>query len=155
MRDQLDPPEVVVAKPQSRIEPWAVALNASAEGAAIQITLCSFIVVGEFSRVTGVIRVQTSQDVRLASIPTLSIASPGMPPLQAVSAHVLPQGPLTWVSWLYRHTPPDERCAYEARIDRVDVGFAVGKRAPESIDGPWTFRFEVPVPPAERPTRPS
>lgn len=149
MPEELDPPEGVEARPQARIGPWACALNAHAESADIAVTLCSFIVVGEFARVTGVVRVRTAQDVRLASIPTLTLSIAGRQPMEAVSAHVLPQGPLTWVAWLYRRAAPDEARTYEARIDRVEVGFVTGKRAPESIVGPWTFRFDVPAPPAE------
>lgn len=132
--------EDVVGSPA---RPWAFAVNQTARRDDIEITLFSFILVGEFTRLTGLVRAHTSQDVRLASVPALSISSRDGRPLVPVSAHVLPQGQLAWVSWIFRG-PPDGTVAYEARIERVDLDYQIGKRPPASFSGPWVFRFELP-----------
>jgi hypothetical protein len=124
------------------VEPWAFPVNQTAQCHDIEITLLSFTLVGEFSRLTGLVRLSAPTDVRLASVPALSISGPDGPPLVPVSAHVLPQGALAWVSWLFR-SPPVGTLAYEARIERVDLAYQIGKRPTAAFTGPWAFRFKL------------
>lgn len=123
-------------------EPWAFTINQSARCDDIEITLLSFTLVEEFARLTGLVRLSAPTDVRLASVPALSITGPEGPQLVPVSAHVLPQGALAWVSWLFRG-PAAGTLAYEARIERVDLAYQIGKRPTQAFDGPWVFRFEL------------
>ncbi len=87
-------------------------------------------------------RLSAPTDVRLASVPALSISGPDGPPLVPVSAHVLPQGALAWVSWVFR-SPEVGTTTYEARIERVDLAYQIGKRPTAAFTGPWVFRFEL------------
>ena len=129
--------------PRPVVQPWAFPVNQTTRIHDIEITLLSFIEVGEFTRLTGLVRTSTPQEVRLSSVPALSISTSDGPPLVPVSAHLLPQGPLAWVSWLFR-CPTEPTAAYEARIERVDLAYQIGKRASASFTGPWVFRFELP-----------
>ena len=151
MRDRLEPLDDVRKPPT--VDPWAFPVNLTARGSDVEITLFSFILVGEFGRLTGLVRTSTPQEVRLASVPALSITSAGGPPLEPVSSHVLPQGSNAWVSWIFR-CPPEGTLAFEARIERVDLAYQIGKRPLASVTGPWVFRFELGqgVDPAVSPT---
>lgn len=141
MRDRFETLGDTVPRPV--VQPWAFPVNQTTRIHDIEITLLSFIEVGEFSRLTGLVRTSTPQEVRLASVPALSISSADGPPLVPVSAHVLPQGSNAWVSWLFR-CPSEPTSAYEARIERVDLAYQIGKRPSASFSGPWVFRFELP-----------
>jgi hypothetical protein len=128
---------------------WAFAVNRSADCSDIEITLLSFVVVGEFARMTGLVRIRNRPNVRLASVPELSLATVDGSPLAPLSAHVLPHGALAWVSWLYRR-PPLVLAEYEGRIDRVDLDHQVGGRVPRAYQpqrGAWVFRFQLPPSP--------
>jgi hypothetical protein len=124
--------------------PLAFAVNETAHCEGIEITLCSFVIVDELARVTGLVRVQGRPDVRLGSIPALVVSSGTGPALDPVAAHVMPHGGMAWVSWLFRH-PPGVTGEYEGRIDRVDVDYRAGGRPPMPQLGPWLFRFRLPI----------
>jgi hypothetical protein len=91
MRDRFETLGAVVDE-SAPVEPWAFPINQTARAHDIEINLLSFTLVGEFSRLTGLVRLSAPTDVRLASVPALSISGPDGPPLVPVSAHVLPQG---------------------------------------------------------------
>ena len=141
MRDRFETLGAVVDA-AAPVEPWAFPINQTARAHDIEINLLSFTLVGEFSRLTGLVRLSAPTDVRLASVPALSISGPDGPPLVPVSAHVLPQGALAWVSWLFR-SPEVGTTTYEARIERVDLAYQIGKRPTAAFTGPWVFRFEL------------
>jgi hypothetical protein len=130
--------------------PRAFALNETSRCEGIEITLCSFVLVDELARVTGVVRVDSRPDVRLGSVPSLVVTSERGSTLDPVAAHVMPHGGMSWVSWLFRH-PAGSPNEYEARIDRVDVDYRAGGRPPMPQLGPWLFRFRVSAGPS-RPT---
>lgn len=130
-----------------QIDPWAFAINVSARHSEIEITLCSYVIVDQLIRVTSLVRVQSRPDVRLASIPALILTSGGGVPVTPVSAHVLPQGAMSWVSWLFER-PAVILDEYEGRIERLDLDFLIGKRAPLAQPGPWTFKFSLTSAPA-------
>lgn len=124
---------------------WAFALNKSADCNDIEITLLSFVVVGEFARVMGLVRVRNRPNVRLASVPELSLATADGSPLVSLSAHVLPHGAIAWVSWLFRR-PPHVLTEYEGHITRVELDHHIGGRVPRGYQpqsGAWTFRFQL------------
>jgi hypothetical protein len=128
--------------PVDHVDPWAFAVNATDRHSDIDITLCSFVLVENLVRVTGLVRVQSRPDVRLASIPALTLSSREGVPMIPVSSHVLPQGAMAWVSWLFER-PAQVIDEYEGRIERLDLDFLIGKRAPLAQPGPWLFRFAV------------
>ena len=130
-----------------QIDPWAFAINVSTRHSDIEITLCSFVIVDRLIRITSLVRVQSRPDVRLASIPALILTSAGGVPLTPVSAHVLPQGAMSWVSWLFER-PAELFDEYEGRIERLDLDFLIGKRAPLAQPGPWSFKFSLSSAPA-------
>jgi len=124
---------------------WAFALNKSADCNDIEITLLSFVVVGEFARIMGLVRIRNRPNVRLASVPELTIATVDGTPLASISAHVLPHGALAWVSWLFKR-PPRVLNEYEGRITRVELDHQVGGRVPRGYQpqsGAWAFRFQL------------
>lgn len=131
------------------VRSWAFAVNRSVDFNGIEITLLSFVVVGELARVTGLVRIRNRPNVRLASVPELSLATADGLPLAPLSAHVLPQGAMAWVSWLYQR-PPHVLNEYEGRINRVDLDHHVGGRVPRPYQpqhGVWVFRFQLPPAP--------
>src|SRR5487761_1935652 len=65
----------VVEQLPPRLGSWAFALNKSADCDDIEITLLSFVVVGEFVQVSGFVRIRSRPNVRLASVPELSLAT--------------------------------------------------------------------------------
>jgi hypothetical protein len=127
---------------------WAFAVNTTVHSSDIEITLLSFVVVGEFARVTGLVRIRNRPDVRLASVPELSLATVDGSPLVILSAHVLPHGAMAWVSWLYQR-PPHVLNEYEGRIDRVNLDYHTGGRIRphQPQEGTWVFRFQLPPAP--------
>lgn len=127
---------------QPSTEPWAFPVNQTASGHDIEITLLSFTLVGEFARLTGLVRLSAPTDVRLATVPALSLVGADGPPLVPVSAHVLPQGALAWVSWLFR-SPSVGTTSFDARIERVDLAYQIGKRPTAAFSGPWAFHFAL------------
>lgn len=127
------------------VEPWAFPVNQTASHHDIEITLLSFTLVEQFARLTGLVRLSGPTDVRLATVPALALVGAGGPSLVPVSAHVLPQGALAWVSWLFR-SPSVGTTSFEARIERVDLAYQIGKRPTAAFTGPWVFHFDlVPV----------
>lgn len=124
------------------VEPWTFPVNQTASGHDIEITLLSFTLVEEFARLTGLVRLSAPTDVRLATVPALSLVGADGPPLVPVSAHVLPQGALAWVSWLFR-SPAVGTTSFEARIERVDLAYQIGKRPTAAFTGPWVFHFDL------------
>ena len=138
--DPIGPLQPVV--PIDRIDPWAFAINVSDRHSDIEITLCSYVVVEQLIRVTSLVRVLSRPDVRLASIPALLLSSRNGASIIPVSAHVLPQGAMAWVSWLFER-PAEILDDYVGRIDRLDLDFLIGKRAPLAQPGPWTFTFSL------------
>lgn len=144
---QAGPIELSGSEPPAPTPPRAFALNETARCEGIEITLCSFVVVDELARVTGVVRVQSRPDVRLGSVPSLVISYGLGTALDPLAAHVMPHGGMSWVSWLFRH-PSGSSGEYEGRIDRVDVDYRAGGRPPLPQLGPWLFRFRLPTGPA-------
>lgn len=142
--------ELSEAEPEASLPPRAFALNETAQCEGIEITLCSFVLVDELARVTGVVRVRSRPDVRLGSVPSLVVSNAHGTTLDPLAAHVMPHGGLSWVSWLFR-LPPGSTGEYEGRIDRVDVDYRAGGRPPMPQLGPWLFRFRVPGGPAASP----
>ena len=130
------------AEPSDRTDPLAFAINVTARHSDIEITLCSFVAVEQLIRVTSLVRVQSRPDVRLASIPALILSSRSGVSMIPVSAHVLPQGAMAWVSWLFER-PAKILDDYEGRIERLDLDFLIGKRAPLAQPGPWLFSFSL------------
>jgi hypothetical protein len=142
--------EQVVEPPPPRRGSWAFALNRSADCDDIEITLLSFVVVGEFVRVSGFVRIRNRPNVRLASVPELSLTTVDGPPLVPLSAHLLPHGDMAWVSWLFKR-PEHVLNEYEGRIERVDLDPNTGGHAPRPRQpqrGTWVFRFTLPPAPA-------
>jgi hypothetical protein len=144
---QAGPIELTGSEPRASTPPRAFALNETAGCEGIEITLCSFVVVDDLARVTGVVRVRSRPDVRLGSVPSLVVSSGRGAPLDPLAAHVMLHGGMSWVSWLFRH-PSGSSGEYEGRIDRVDVDYRAGGRPPMPQLGPWLFRFRVPSGPA-------
>lgn len=132
------------------VRSWAFAVNTTVECSDIEITLLSFVVVGELARVSGLVRIRNRPDVRLASVPELSLATVDGSPLAPLSAHVLPHGDMAWVSWLYKR-PPHVVNAYEGHIDLVNLDQHARGRDPrpqQPQHGAWVFRFQLPPSPA-------
>jgi len=136
-----------VGRPAAPAEtaPWAFAVNETAASRDVQITLLSFAVVGDIVRVSGLVRAPNRHAVRLSGVPDLVLAPRDGPALVLVAAHVLPQGRMTWVSWVYER-PSHVFVPYEARIERVGLLNQVGGHFQENPQGPWVFRFRLPSP---------
>ena len=131
------------------VRSWAFAVNSSVDCGGIEITLFSFVVVGDLAQVSGLVRIRNHSTVRLASVPALSLTTVDGSPLVPVSAHVLPHGAMAWVSWLYQR-PLQVLNEYEGRIDRVDLDNHTGGRIPrphQPQHGAWVFRFQLPPAP--------
>ena len=125
---------------------WAFAVNSTVDSSNIEITLFSFVVVGNLVRLTGLVHVRNRPDVRLASVPDLALSTADGSSLACLSGHVLPHGAMAWVSWLFRR-PANVLTDYEGRIDRVDLDHHTGGRAPRPRQpqrGTWVFRFSLP-----------
>lgn len=129
--------------PFGETAPWAFSVNETAASHDVQITLLSFAVVGDIVRVSGLVRVPNRRDVRLSAVPDLVISPLDGPALVLVAAHVLPQGRMTWVSWVYER-PKHVLAPYEARIEQVGLLYQVGGHFQEKPHGPWVFRFRLP-----------
>lgn len=129
--------------PLGKTVPWAFAVNETAASHDVQITLLSFAIVGDVVRVSGLVRVPNRRDLRLSTVPDLVISQLDGPALTLVAAHVLPQGRMTWVSWVYER-PRHVLVPYEARIEQVGLLYQVGGRFQEKPQGPWVFRFQLP-----------
>ena len=137
------------ARSASAARSWAFAVNSTVDSSNIEITLFSFVVVGDLARVTGLVRVRNRPDVRLASVPDLAMTTADGTPLAFISGHVLPHGNMAWVSWLY-HRPAQVLTTYEGHIDRVDLDHHTGGRAPrprQPQHGAWVFHFTLPSKP--------
>jgi hypothetical protein len=136
-------------KPPASVRSWAFAINSTVDSSDIAITLLSFIVVGKLVRVTGLVAIRSRPNVRLATVPELSLAIVDGLPLVPVSAHLLPHADMAWVSWLFQR-PEHVLNEYEGRIERVDLvqhtsGGAPRPRQPQP--GTWVFRFSLPPAP--------
>jgi hypothetical protein len=131
--------------------PCAFALNETATCEDVEVTLLALVVVDDFARISGFVRIGGRLDVALSGVPTLAVSSVDGSLLRQVGAHLLPHGPkATWVSWLYER-PAALFSRYEARIDRIDLGHWGGRRPPNPVSGPWDFAFTLPTP--TRPVR--
>jgi hypothetical protein len=143
------PLELGADKLPASVRSWAFAINSTVDSSDIAVTLLSFIVVGQLVRVTGLVAIRSRPNVRLATVPELSLAIVDRPPLVPVSAHLLPHADMAWVSWLFRR-PEHLLNEYEGRIERVDLvqhtsGGAPRPRQPQP--GTWVFRFSLPPAP--------
>jgi hypothetical protein len=128
------------------VRSWAFAINTTVDCADIAITLLSIVVVGKLVRVTGLVAIRNRPNVRLATVPDLSMAIVDGSPLVPLSAHVLPHGDMAWVSWFYQR-PAHVLTEYEGRIDRVDLNHHTGGQASRTRQpqrGTWVFRFALP-----------
>lgn len=142
--------DTVAGPPVAPVRSWAFAVNSTVDSNDIEITLLSFVVVGDLVRVTGLVRVRNRPDVRLGSVPDLSLVTADGSSLTCLSGHVLPHGALAWVSWLYRR-PGHVLTEYAGRIDRVDLDHHTGGRVPrprQPQHGAWAFQFTLPPTPA-------
>ena len=128
---------------------WAFAINSTVDSSEIAITLLSCIVAAKVVRVTGQVAIRSRPNIRLATVPELSLAIVDGPPLVPVSAHLLPHGDMAWVSWVFQR-PTHVLDEYEGRIERVDLvqHTSGGSPRPRQIQpGTWVFRFRLPPPP--------
>jgi hypothetical protein len=136
-------------KPPASVRSWAFAINSTVDSRDIAITLLSFIVVGKLVRVTGLVAIRSRPNVRLATVPELSLAIVDGLPLVPVSAHLLPHADMARVSWLFQR-PEHVLNEYEGRVERVDLGQHTGGGAPrprQPQPGTWVFRFSLPPAP--------
>jgi hypothetical protein len=141
---------VSVAPAASLARSWAFAVNRTVVSENIEISLFSFVVVGDLVRVTGLITVRNRPDVRLASVPDLRLTTADGSSLAGLSGHVLPHGAMAWVSWLFRR-PANVLAEYEGRIERVDLDHHTGGGVPRPRQpqrGAWVFRFTLPPAPS-------
>ncbi|MFZ5854008.1 MAG: hypothetical protein ACOYXS_05795 [Chloroflexota bacterium] len=122
---------------------WAFALNRTALTDDVEVTLLAFTVVEAVVRVSALVRVRRRHDLRLSRVPELAISTLDGPRLTQLTAHVLPQGDLAWVSWVFERPKP-VLVEYEARIEQLDLAYRVGGRSEESSRGPWVFHFRLP-----------
>jgi len=122
---------------------WAFALNRTALTDDVEVTLLAFTVVEAVVRVSALVRVRRRRDLRLSRVPELAISTLDGPRLTQLTAHVLPQGDLAWVSWVFERPKP-VLVEYEARIEQLDLAYRVGGRSEESARGPWVFHFRLP-----------
>jgi len=149
MHESVGPLAQVAEQSLSPARSWAFAVNSTVDCSDIEITLLAFVVVEKLVRVTGLVRIRSRPNVRLASVPELSLATVDGSPLAFLSAHVLPHGAMAWVSWLYQR-PPHVLNAYEGRIDRVELVHHTGGQVPrphQPQHGAWVFRFQLPPAP--------
>jgi hypothetical protein len=143
------PVDMLVAPLVAPVRSWAFAVNSTFDCSNIEITLFSFVVVGDLARVTGLVRVRNRPDVRLASVPNLVLVTADGSAMACLSGHVLPHGAMAWVSWLFRR-PANVLTEYEGRIERVDLDHHTGGRAPRPRQpqrGTWVFHFTLPPTP--------
>jgi len=122
--------------------PWASALNATAQHEEITVSLLTLAVVDDQMRLTGLLRVRSRPDVRLATIPSLEVTLPGGTALRLVDARVQPHGRVTWVSWTYEW-PEVVPGRLEGRIDHIELEYRLGGSARVDVLGPWDFSFPV------------
>lgn len=142
MRNATAPaPAVAATLPDAGVA-WAAALNATAEHEEVTVTLLTLAVVDDLMRVTGLLRVRSRTDVRIATIPSLEMAQPDGIALRLVDARAQPHGRVTWVSWTYERPEivPDR---LEGRIEHVELAYRLGGAARVDVPGPWAFTFPV------------
>jgi hypothetical protein len=133
----------------SPLKSWAFAINSTVVASDIAITLLSFTVVGELVRVTGLVAIRSRPNVRLATVPDLSLSTEDGTRLVPLSAHLLPHGDLAWVAWLFRR-PKSVLNDYEGRVERVELALHTGGQSPrprQPQPGTWVFRFTLPPAP--------
>jgi hypothetical protein len=131
------------------VRSWAFAINSTVDSSDIAITLLSFTVVGELVRVTGLVAIRSRPNVRLATVPDLSLSTGDGTRLVPLSAHLLPHRDLAWVSWLFRR-PKTVLNDYEGRVERVELALHTGGQSPrprQPQQGKWVFRFTLPPAP--------
>jgi hypothetical protein len=135
----------VTPTPLFRVDraPWAAALNQTAATDDITVTLLAFTVVDEVIHVSGLLRLLRRSDMRLSSVPTLTLATLDGAPLELLRAHALPNGSMFWLSWTFGR-PTDVCSGYQGRIDRVDLAYNTRSVVREAVPGPWVFAFNVP-----------
>jgi hypothetical protein len=143
------PLEPSADKLPASVRSWAFAVNSTVDCSDIEITLLSFVVVGSLVRVTGLVAIRSRPNVRLATVPELSLAIVDGPALVPLSAHLLPHTDMAWVSWLFKR-PEHVLNEYAGRIERVDLNQHTGGGAPrprQPQPGTWVFRFSLPPAP--------
>ena len=133
-RDAVDP------TPPDAGLPWAVALNATDEHDEIAVTLLTLAMVDDLMRLTGVLRVRTRSDLRIATIPSLEVALPDGTAVRLVDARMQPHGRVNWVSWTYER-PRVVPGLFQARIARIELKHQVGGTARVDVTGPWAYSF--------------
>ena len=141
--EKVDPPRRPgePAPPETGL-PWAVALNVTDDRDEITVTLLTLSVVDELLRLTGLLRVRSRSELRIATIPSLELDLPDGTAVRLLDARTQPHGRVSWVSWTYDRPViiPDR---LEARIDRIELEHRVGGTARLELPGPWTFSFSV------------
>ena len=122
--------------------PWASALNATTEHADISVTLLALAVAGDVMRVTGLVQIRGRSTVRIATIPTLQVATPDGAVMRLLDAHMRPSGAVSWMSWTYER-PGVVPGRLRARIEQIEIEHMLGGATQEGVVGPWTFQFAV------------
>jgi hypothetical protein len=123
------------------LTPWAFALNRTATTDDATVTLLAFNVVGGLVRVSGLVCFRRP-DTRLARMPTLVVSPHNQPWLSPIGAHLLPQGDLAWVAWIFER-PEVVLGAYSAQIDHLDLAYRTAGHGELVSPGPWVFHFRL------------
>jgi hypothetical protein len=125
--------------------PWAAALNVTAPGTVVSVTLLALDVVGDHLHINGVLRIGTRRDVRVLVIPSLVVAPPGEAPWPMLDARAVPRGPFAWVSWTYLR-PGLLPGRLVARIENIVLEYRTGGTERVDVPGPWEFSLLVQEP---------
>lgn len=88
------------------------------------------------------IRVARGLEVKLANVPTLTLATLDGPPLGLLGANALPNGRWVWVSWTFER-PANVCTEFLGRIDHIDLASGAGGLVREAQSGPWAFTFRI------------
>lgn len=123
----------------------AYAINGSATCHEIEVTLFTFVMVDRYARISGLVRVGGRREIRLSSIPEISVTDVDGGTLTSLSSHALPHGDMAWLSWLFER-PGTVAASYRAIVERVDLVSAQNGRPVDHRDGPWVIPFALPTP---------
>lgn len=154
MLNVLPPRSAVVSTPPDAGPPWATALNVTDEHDEIAVTLLSLAMVDGLMRLSGVLRVRTRTDLRMATIPSLEVALSDGTPVRLVDARMQPYGRVNWASWTFaRLGIVPGRIA--APIDHIEFKHQVGGTARMDMPRPWAFSLAVRPPTLDETAHPS
>jgi hypothetical protein len=119
-----------------------MAISVTSANEDVEATLLALAVVDDILSVWGLLRVAHRPEVRLSSIPALSLAVRDGVPLQPIGAHAKPQGGLIWVTWTFQR-PRHDATKLHGRIDHVDIEWRGGRFVREDLQGPWEFTIQI------------